>query len=186
MRARLAALLLGALLVVVVAARSRARPAYDGPVALAAPSRVATPESEPDWRSVVQALDETRAAGFADPATADPLRWVTAGCVCLAVERAALHDLVGRGGRLDVRPPELLAVDVVAAADLAVTLTVSDVLPAYAEVDRAGRSVRVWPARAAATWTGTLVRQPDGWRWAVLEPGDGLAPAAGVDRSRPR
>jgi len=183
MRARLAVLLCSALAVAVVVTKARGAPAYDGPVALAAPVPTVGASAGPQWRAVVAALDQVRAAGFADPSTADPLDWLSADCPCLAVERAALADLISKHRRLDAGVPRLLTVDVVAAAEVAVTLRVSDELPAYDEVDAEERTVRAWPRRAAAAWTATLVRGAQGWRWASIERADGAETPVGVDRS---
>ncbi|HVE62234.1 MAG TPA: hypothetical protein VNB94_00330 [Mycobacteriales bacterium] len=186
MRSRTVFLLLGALVVaaVVVVPRARREPAYDGPVALAAPGPTVSASAAPQWRAVIAALDQVRAAGFADPSTADPLHWVSADCPCLAVERAALASLVREHRRLEAGAPHLVTVEVVTAAEVAATLRVGDVLPAYDEVDADDRVVRAWPGRAAATWTVTVVRQQQGWRWSAIERAAGAEVAVGVDRSR--
>jgi len=190
MRSRSAVLLLGALLIAVVVAQSRGAQSrgtqlYDGPVALAVPSHSAAPSESPSWRAVIAVLDAARAAGYADPAVADPLDWVAADCPCLAVEKEALRRLAGQGRRLVVTLPEVVSAVAVAEADLAATVEVRDVLPAYDEVDAAGRTVRAWPGRGEASWMATLVRHDGGWRWAAWTRGAGHDAVAGVDPSRP-
>ncbi len=123
-------------------------------------------------------------AGYADPAVADPLDWVTADCPCLAVEKEALRRLAAQGRRLIVDLPDLVSVVAVATADVAATLEVRDVLPAYDEVDVAGRTVRAWPGRAEASWMATLVRHDGQWRWAAWARGAGHDAVAGVDPAR--
>lgn len=133
-----------------------------------------------DWVEVVAELDAARASAFADPADAEPATWAAEHCACHAVDASALTRLTASGRRLTATTPTLVAVDVVAAADLAVTLRITDTLAPYAEVDDEGRVLAEWPGRGEREWEGLLVRTEAGWRWSRI----GTAPTfaqSGVD-----
>ncbi|HVE99238.1 MAG TPA: hypothetical protein VNA12_08670 [Mycobacteriales bacterium] len=167
-------------LVALGVARRDAPSPYAGPVALAAPEARTV---EAAWGAVIHQLDVARAAGFGDPVSADPAEWADPACPCSAADRGRLAALAAAGHALDVTPATVT--DVVAVVTHAgVALTWTDRLPAYDEVDAAGRVVRRWPGRGPTRWRGVLVRSGAGWRWGSVAAAEDHDPARGVDRSR--
>jgi len=176
--------LVGATAVAVVTLRGPATPAYDGPVALAAPGvrPSVVPLGSTDWAAVVADLDAARLAAFADPLTADPRRWAEPTCACFDLDRSALEHLVRSGAAVRGMLPELREVAVVSTSEARATLEVADVLPAYDVVASDGRATR-YAGRDARRWRGVLVRRGGAWRWAELARSR-HDPAARVDPGR--
>ncbi|MCA1824105.1 MAG: hypothetical protein LC640_07535 [Frankia sp.] len=135
-----------------------------------APSLMPSP-MRPDLRALVGALDRARVAGYRDPAHADPRRWLSSECPCLAAERATLARLAGLGHRLRAQPPVVVAIDVLTATADVGRVRVVDRLPAYTEIDRHDRVVHRWPGRGPRTWLVLLRRTAAGWRVADLRAG---------------
>ena len=135
---------------------------------------------EPDWLTVVGALDRTRDAAFAD-ADANELDAVyVPGSPALATDRATLSRLVSAGQRVRGLRFVLESVRLVSQSSSDVTLAVADTLAGYDVVDARGAATHV-PGRGVRTWTVVLRAQPSGgtageattvqqsWRIASIE-----------------
>jgi hypothetical protein len=140
--------------------------------AAAVPAVSASPAAspQPEWARVLDRLDATRAAAFADGDLSELGRVDAAGSSLLAADQVALGRLVvagqrARGVRHTVRG--LRAEDV--ARDR-VTLQVTDVLAAYDVVDATGRVLQRTAPRGAASFVVTLVRTASGWRLSSVVP----------------
>jgi serine/threonine protein kinase len=146
-----------------VSARSTPSALASVPAATTSPPVLpATPT--PDWRAVLDGLDRSRAAAFAQ-ADATVLAGVYApGSPLLVADRSAIGSLSASGRRaLGVRHT-IRSVTVSAYDGQSATLRAVDVLAAYAVVDGAGRVLERTVARPATTFVVTVVRTPPGWR----------------------
>ncbi len=137
---------------------------------------------EPDWRTVLRALDRSRDAAFAD-ADANELDAVyVPGSPALAADRATLGRLVGAGQRVRGLQFVLESVRLVSQSSGDVTLAVDDTLAGYDVVDARGVATHV-PGRGVRTWSVVLRAQPSSgvvgeattvpqsWRIASIESG---------------
>ena len=114
---------------------------------------------EPDWLTVLRALDRSRDAAFAD-ADANELDAVyVPGSAALATDRATLGRLVGAGQRVRGLQFVLESVRLVSQSSSDVTLAVADTLAGYDVVDARGAPTHV-PGRGVRTWTVVLHAQP--------------------------
>jgi hypothetical protein len=159
---RLAAAAAVAIAVAVVAGWSLPRATNAG--ALAPPSAASPSPAEPDWRTILAALDDARSAAFTagDPRALDAA--YAPGSPAGARDRALLAAYARR--HQHVTGLHLVADDVRAESvtGTSVTLHVRDRLLPYSVVDAQGRPVARWPGRGAAEWRVTLARGPTGWR----------------------
>jgi hypothetical protein len=116
-------------------------------------------------RALLAALDRVRAAGYADPAAADPDDWSAPTCPCHAEDARRLRALAAGGHRLRGQAATLHDVAVTAETATRIEAAVTDALAAYTELDPRGRVVARWPATGPRTWRVTLVRV--GGRWLL-------------------
>jgi len=114
---------------------------------------------EPDWLTVMGALDRSRDAAFAD-ADANELDAIyVPGSPALATDRATLGRLVGAGQRVRGLQFVLESVRLVSQSSSDVTLAVADTLGGYDVVDARGAATHL-PGRGVRTWTVVLRAQP--------------------------
>lgn len=154
-----------ALAAVLLLARATTRPGPATTLARAAadPAAAADPTHPATLRDTLGALDRARAAGYADPATADPDTWATRRCSCHAEDVRRLRALAARGHALRGQRTTVLGVRVVRAGPGFADLAVTDATTAYTTVDARGRPVARWPGSGRREWRITLVRVAGRW-----------------------
>jgi len=120
--------------------------------------------SRPDWASVVAGLDAARSRAYAqgDVRVLDEV--YAPRTRALALDRAAVEAIAGRGLRAVGLTQTTLQLRPVVETPSDVTLRVTDAISAYRLVDVTGRVVSVGAARAARTFTMELTRTAAGWR----------------------
>lgn len=166
MNARAVLAVAALLLVAYAVLRAATRPEPYVTLARPAPSSpalTASPSPPPDLRAALVALDAARAAGYADPAAADPDAWSAPSCSCRADDVRRLRALARHGLRLRGHGATVLGLAVVRAGQDRATLLVTDRLGPYAAVDARGRTVARWPASGPRRWRITLVRPSGRW-----------------------
>ena len=135
----------------------RASPAASWSTARASPA-------DPDWSTVVRALDRNRHAVLAAGNEADLAAVYAPGSPAGQRDVESLRQFVAdrarpRGLRLGVHSVQPVAFD----RDRAM-LRVVDFLPGYDLVNPAGQVVRRYQGRGPVAWHLTLVRTAAGWR----------------------
>jgi hypothetical protein len=134
------------------------------PTPPAAASTAAPPPEGSGWGATLAALDADRSRAFA-AGDAGRLATVYApGAPALRRDRELLSELAGAGLRAADLRLTVTDVSVLSRGPHRVTLTVTDVMPAYRLVDDDGDLVEERPGRDAETWTVELARADGDWR----------------------
>ena len=128
---------------------------------------VAAPAPAPNWRTVVQGLDDARAAAFAHGDAGQLAAIYAPGSPALVRDLAALRALQASRSRAPRLRFEVLEARVIFERGDRVELEVVDRLGPYEVRDARGRMREARKGRGVQRWELTLLR--DGSEWRVLE-----------------